>query len=128
MPFHEYRTKSSVELVVKRKEVISGLDKCMRCLAIVGICLIALSDPVQAQQKKTASGAVEPAATRIVVDEETGVIRFFIEGEEKARLDAAGMHVRGNVNYGGALMDYGRSGFKSQADRKENESIGNGGQ
>lgn len=51
--------------------------------------------------------AQEQADTRIAVDEEAGVIRFIIDGEEQARLTSDGMLVRGNIIYGGTIRDGG---------------------
>ena len=43
----------------------------------------------------------------MVVDEEAGIIRFFIDGEEKASLDATGLHVNGSITYSGTVRDIG---------------------
>jgi len=52
----------------------------------------------------------EPVAeTLIVVDEETGTIVFVVEGEEKARLDADGLHINGSIDYTGTIADIGPS-------------------
>lgn len=51
----------------------------------------------------------------IEIDQKAGVIRFVIDGQERAVLDAEGLHVRENLNYGGALTDYGQEGFDRQA-------------
>jgi len=45
------------------------------------------------------------AKTRIEADEKAGVIRFIVEGEERAVLDADGLHVNGSIEYTGALTD-----------------------
>lgn len=36
---------------------------------------------------------------------EDGVIVFLVEGQEKARIDASGLHVNGDVGYSGAITD-----------------------
>jgi len=53
----------------------------------------------------------------IVADQEAGAVRFVIDGEEVARLDASGLHVRESVSYGGVLTDYGASGFVAHVSR-----------
>lgn len=61
------------------------------------------SIPVHAQSR--------PDRVVIEADQDSGVVRFVIDGREVARLDAAGLHVRGDINFGGALTDYGEAGF-----------------
>lgn len=58
--------------------------------------------PAFAQEQ---AAQAQPAATRIEVDEQAGVIRFFIEGEERAALDAKGLHVNGDVEFTGSTKD-----------------------
>lgn len=88
--------------------------------------VIALSAEIQAR-RPAALAQAESAQTRIEVDEQAGIIRFFIKGQETARLDAAGMHVRENIDYGGMLTDYGRTGFDERAGWKEYERLTAGG-
>lgn len=45
--------------------------------------------------------------TAVIVDQERGVIRFLIEGQEKAFLDASGLHVNGDITYTGTIKDSG---------------------
>jgi hypothetical protein len=49
-------------------------------------------------------------ATRIEIDQKTQVIRFVIDGHERALLDAAGLHVRDDITYGGIVKDVGADG------------------
>ncbi|MBL27256.1 MAG: hypothetical protein CMM50_06880 [Rhodospirillaceae bacterium] len=51
------------------------------------------------------SAATADAATRIEVDEEADVIRFIVGGEERAVLDADGLHVNGSVEFTGTMTD-----------------------
>lgn len=44
-----------------------------------------------------------PPATEIHT--ENGVIRFVVDGQEQARIDAVGFTVRGNLSYSGAFID-----------------------
>ena len=73
---------------------------------IVVVSFIALAATAQAAEPRpvTASPAKQPA-TRIETDQKTGVIRFIVNGKEVARIDANGLHVRGNVDYTGTLTD-----------------------
>ena len=45
------------------------------------------------------------AKTRIEADEKAGVIRFIVDGEERAVLDKGGLRVNGGIEYTGALTD-----------------------
>jgi hypothetical protein len=49
--------------------------------------------------------------TDVVADDTTGTIRFLIDGEEKAFLDADGFHISGDLFVGGSSVDDGPSGF-----------------
>ena len=50
---------------------------------------------------------------RMILDEEAGVVRIEIDGQEAARIDAEGLHVERHINYGGAITDVGPSGLKT---------------
>lgn len=89
-------------------------------LAALAVAFFA-SSPALAEDSDPA--APPPEKTAVVVDEDAGVIRFFIDGQEKMRLDAAGLHVRENIDYGGMITDYGRSGFDDRAGWKEYELL-----
>lgn len=97
--------------------------------AFGAVCLFIMSDQAFGQEASAAATAQASgsAATRIEVDEEAGAIRFFIDGHEKARLDAAGLHVRENIDYGGTLTDYGQKGFDDHIRRNERQRLKNGG-
>jgi hypothetical protein len=47
-------------------------------------------------------------ATRIAIDETTGIIRFFVGGVEKAQLNSDGLLVFGDVTYTGVTLDIGQ--------------------
>lgn len=54
---------------------------------------------------------------QIVVDQQAGAIRFILDGREQARLDAAGLHVNGDINYTGALTD--NDHYAATAEKRE---------
>jgi len=56
----------------------------------------------------------ETARVMIVPDQKEGAVRFVIDGQEQARIDATGLHVVGDINYGGALTDTGRPQAEGQ--------------
>lgn len=56
----------------------------------------------------TCAQAESPATT---VQTEDGVLVFVVDGKEAARIDVGGLHVRGDIAYGGTAIDYGASGF-----------------
>lgn len=79
-------------------------------LCLLALFLLALAGPAHAQQD-TASvpdQSAESPATRIEIDEQAGVIRFVIDGEERAVLDADGFHVDGDIDYAGTITDGNR--------------------
>jgi hypothetical protein len=89
----------------------------MRILCF-GISLFIFSFPVCAQAQHDSPSPVKAEAaravseaTRIEVDQDANVIRFFIEGQEAVRIDARGLHVREDIRYRGTIKDTG-----SQAD------------
>ena len=83
-----------------------------RRIALTTLCaLVLLSATTFAQQEQSHPALRDVAATRIEVDEEANIIRFFVDGEETMRLDAEGLHVRNDIGYGGTVTDYGGSGF-----------------
>ena len=55
-----------------------------------------------------------PAApqTRVETDQKTGAIRFIVNGQEAARLDSVGLHVRRHIEYGGSIMDATVAGYE----------------
>lgn len=67
------------------------------------------SASAQESPARTAEGAAaSTSATRIEVDEQAHVIRFFIEGEERGVLHADGLHINGDIDYSGTLQDGNR--------------------
>jgi hypothetical protein len=49
--------------------------------------------------------------TRIETDQAAGTIRFIVGGREEARIDKAGLHVRGSIEYGGSEADIGEAAY-----------------
>lgn len=45
----------------------------------------------------------------IITDEKAGVVRVLIAGREILRIDAAGLHVKGDLDYTGVMTDRGES-------------------
>lgn len=75
-------------------------------------CFIAAATAVHAQDDRLPSKSnaeqnaqVGQNATRIEADADSNVIRFFINGQEQAVLDAEGLHVDGSIDYTGGLTD-----------------------
>ncbi|MNE18699.1 hypothetical protein D3C81_303450 [compost metagenome] len=69
------------------------------CVFITGI-LVGLTGALSIHPGKAAS-ADNPAA----INTRDGVIRFMIDGEEQARIDAGGLHVKGDIYYSGTITD-----------------------
>ena len=89
---------------------------------IIVLIIIALASALYVIQNANRGAAAEPQ-TAVVADEQAGIVRIIIEGREAARFDAAGLHVRENIDYGGMLTDYGHSGFDERAGWKEYERL-----
>lgn len=64
--------------------------------ALAGERPVALADP---------PAAVEPGATRIVIDEQAGAVQIIIDGHERAIFNGSGLHVSGSIDYTGTLTD-----------------------
>lgn len=80
-------------------------------IAVFVLSLIAFAlmiEPHLARASASAGGAPQ-RSLQIVQDDQTQSFRFVIEGEEVARLDKKGLHVRDNIEYGGTLADVGPS-------------------
>jgi len=59
----------------------------------------------------TTAARTQPARTQVVTDQKTGTILFIVGGHEQARIDASGLHVRQDVDYGGVIRDAGQPGY-----------------
>ncbi len=77
---------------------------------LIFVFVFVFSNAVQAQKKGNNAVealdrplADETPATRIEVDEDANVVRFFIDGQERIVIDAAGLYVRGDIAYEGRL-------------------------
>lgn len=87
------------------------MDKRIWLLGAGAALLLAI--PAALAATKSVSATPETAfrlgdgKTAVVVDQERGVIRFLIEGQEKAFLDAGGLRVNGDVTYTGTIKDSG---------------------
>jgi hypothetical protein len=72
------------------------------CICVTAIALTA----------STRSRAADEA-TRIEIDQKAQVIRFMIDGHERAILDDAGLHVQGDITYVGMIKDIGAEGYSA---------------
>lgn len=82
----------------------------MRRLLLATILLL-ISAPTHAAGPAADATAQVTQATRIETNQKTGAIRFIVKGREEARIDAKGLHVRQDVDYGGLLTDTGVSDY-----------------
>ncbi|MFZ6047407.1 hypothetical protein ACFW0H_14975 [Pseudomonas sp. CR3202] len=69
------------------------------CVFITGV-FFGLAGAFSIHPGKAASSD-NPAA----INTRDGIIRFMIDGEEQARIDAGGFHVKGDINYSGTITD-----------------------
>lgn len=80
-------------------------------LATIAIALLTMPI-VLAVQRSVAQTASPPAivgsqAAQIVADPDAGTVDIIIQGRPVARFDAVGLHVQGDLEYGGNLTDTG---------------------
>lgn len=76
-------------------------------LSLLAICISVGALAVGMSHRSEASDE----GTRIVIDQESGVIRFLVNGEEQARIAPGGVQVRNSIAYGGTLTDVGTTPF-----------------
>lgn len=60
-------------------------------------------------------GQAAPSDKAALISTEGGIIRFLIGGEEKARIDETGFHVKGDLNYAGVITDTGLAAYAGEA-------------
>lgn len=51
--------------------------------------------------------AKNPSQSRVETDPKTGALLFIVNGREEARVDAVGLHVRHDIEYGNTITDIG---------------------
>ncbi len=73
------------------------------CLQLLPLC-ISIAALAAASSDRSRAG---DEATRVEVDRKANVIRFVIDGQERALLDAAGLHVKGDLEFTGQTVDIG---------------------
>jgi hypothetical protein len=78
-------------------------------ICLVGLLLSIIFVTAEATRAYTAPA--EPQ-TRVETDQATGAIRFIVKGQEQARIDSTGLHVRHHIDYGGAITDEGAAGYE----------------
>jgi len=59
--------------------------------------------------------------TKLIVDTDKDVVRIIIEDQEQAIIDTDGLHVRGDITYGGSITDHGPVGFEERLRDREEE-------
>jgi hypothetical protein len=74
--------------------------------SIVSVCISVIALAVATSHHSQA----KDQATGIEANPEVHVIRVLIDGSEVARFDAAGLHVKGDITYGGIVKDVGADG------------------
>lgn len=82
----------------------------MRCTVLAIFLLFSSIASVSARAEDAASFAAEPQhpqTVSIIEDQDAKAFRFMIDGQEVARLDASGLHIRESIEYGGSITDTG---------------------
>lgn len=88
----------------------------MRRVFVTGIISLALVSLVLAANKKADA---QSSGTRIEADAKANVIRFIVDGTERAILDAEGLHVNGSIDYTGTITDGNRYSQQPPPDLRE---------
>lgn len=85
-------------------------------LALLASVALLLPHVAGAQDKARLDVSV-PASDdlQIIEDQQARAFKFMIDGKEVARLGAGGLHVFGNISYGGTLSDVGQSEVQAGA-------------
>jgi hypothetical protein len=78
---------------------------------VLSLIAIGLSAAALTGKDKTAIFA--EGGARIEADNAAGLIRFFIDGQERAALDADGLRLNGSMEYTGTLTDISDRRFKT---------------
>jgi hypothetical protein len=86
-----------------------------RRIWVVGLLLAIIIVTAEATRAYTAPA--EPQ-TRVETDQAAGAIRFIVKGQEQARIDSTGLHVRHHIDYGGAITDEGAAGYAAAFDTR----------
>lgn len=73
----------------------------------ISVSALAASDTPREETGTSEVSTLGDGKTALVVDPKDGTVRVLIDGQEKLRIDAAGLHVRGDIVYSGALEDTG---------------------
>ena len=77
----------------------------MRLIVLSSMLLLISGTAHAARPTAPEPAPAQAEATRIETDQKTGAIRFIVNGQEQARIDATGLHVRGNFEYSGEAVD-----------------------
>lgn len=77
--------------------------------ALLSFPVAAASDTAARETGEVAPSTLGDGKTALVVDPTDGTVRVLIDGQEKLRIDAAGLHVQGDVSYSGMISDSGDS-------------------
>ena len=75
----------------------------LRTLAF--LCLLLCAFPALAQDSPPKPAPPHDSKPEIVVDQQANVVRILIDGKEIVVIDAKGLHVKGDVDYTGMLVD-----------------------
>lgn len=62
------------------------------------------------------ASASDSPRTAVIADEQSGAIRFVIDGQEVARFAPNGLHVRNDMLFGGVITDVGPAAFDNLLD------------
>ena len=80
-------------------------------LATLFVCALIFAASAFVQEAPATIPVHNTPPTRIEVDQQANIIRFFIDGEESMRLDPNGLHIKDNQTYGGMIVDVGKTGY-----------------
>lgn len=87
--------------------------------AAVFVCALAFAIPSHADESAPQARTIGGENAALAVDDEAGTVTILIRGRPVVLIDETGLHVRGDINYGGSLTDTGQPDFDSRAAKAE---------
>lgn len=63
--------------------------------------------------------AQKTPATQVIADDASSTVRIVVAGRTVAVFDGDGLHVRGAIEYGGTLTDFGATNFDAKFGNSE---------
>lgn len=87
---------------------------CKICaITLFAVIAVGVAVPVSADEHSALQQTRQ--SVDMVLDHATGAVRFYVDGQEVARIDRDGLRVRDDIEYGGTITDTGRDYYDAAA-------------